>query len=216
MWGSAEPSGWEHQEGGRPLRTFEGYRDSGQKWNREVPKKTPLRVRDLSVCLGLQCGCSTTWEGSLGKKRLERQWTPWEGLTCVGRRTRLFGWPVESLRLCLDEPPVRLGEQQRRGSGQPRAVGRGPWPGVAGVDAWEGCRQWQLGVRTEQVTGQAEVSTQLSLSYEVEGAGGKPCGTGTSRGHLRAGAEMWDESLSRDGDKLTKTMESTSVQSHGY
>lgn len=88
---------------------------------------------------GLQCGCSTTWEGSLGKKRLERQWTPWEGLTCVGRRTRLFGWLVELLRLRLDEPPVRLGEQQRRGSGQPRAVGRGPRPGVAGVDAWEGC-----------------------------------------------------------------------------
>lgn len=60
------------------------------------------------------------------------------------------------------------------------------------------------------------MSTQLSRRCEGEGAGGKPCGTGTSGGHLCAGAEMREEPLSRDGDKLTKTMEPTSLQTRGY
>lgn len=157
MWGSAEPSGWERQEGGRPLRTFEATEILGRNGTERFQEDAIVCQR--LECLpgagwdtGLQCGCSTTWEGGLGKKRLERQWMPWEGLTCVGRRTRLFGWPVESLRLRLDEPPVRLGEQQRRGSGQPRAVGRGrEWPGwMSGKDAdsgsW-GCAQNKLPVR---------------------------------------------------------------------
>lgn len=214
---------WLGTSGGRKtFKDLRSYRDSGQKWNREVPKKTPLRVRDLGVCLGpagtrgSSVAAPPPGKGAWGRKgwkdsgRLGRGSRAWEGgRTCLGGRWSRCGSAWTSR---LSDSGSSRGEAA--GSPGPWAVGRGP--GVAGVDVWEGCRQWQLGVRTEQVTGQAEVSTQLSLSCEVEGAGGKPCGTGTSRGHLRAGAEMWDESLSRDGDKLTKTIESTSVQSHGY
>lgn len=160
MWGSAEPSGWERQEGGRPLRTFEGYRDSGQKWNREVPKKTPLRVRDLGVCLGpagtrgSSVAAPPPGKGAWGRKgwkdsgRLGRGSRAREGgRTCLGGRWSRCGSAWTSR---LSDSGSSRGEAA--GSPGPWAVGRGrEWPGwTPGKDAdsgsW-GCAQNKLPVR---------------------------------------------------------------------
>lgn len=39
MWGSAEPSGWERQEGGRPLRTFEATEILGRNGTERFPRR---------------------------------------------------------------------------------------------------------------------------------------------------------------------------------